>query len=215
MRKLIKPLQQLLFVSSALLLCSTSLQADVFKWKDRYGKTQYGDQPPRGVKAQRVTMPALTVIENYGQQWRPVDDAGLEDNEPQDDNTAPTAGSYRSLTILAPKAGQGIRANDGDVTVMLSSDPRLKSGHSIVLFLDGKQVSNGTARAVNLPNLDRGEHSIRAEIRDAYNHVLADSGSLTFTVLRHSVLLNKTRNPATNPNIGYPSTGSPSPWPTR
>jgi len=174
-------------------LYSLPASADgVFKWKDRYGKTQYGDQPPQGVKAEAVKMPAITVIENYGQQWKSNSVASVEEKDDQPGSNYSRPG-YDSLNIIAPKADQAIRANDGDVTLMLDLKPKLQKGHSIVVFLDGKQVSNGPSRAVNLTNLDRGTHQVQAEVRDAHNSSLISSSGVSFTVLRHSILLNKNK----------------------
>lgn len=170
------------------MLVSATASADIYKWKDRYGKTQYGDKPPKGVKTEPFKAPPITVIKNYGNQWKyaPAQREDTSQKKPQS-----TAGRYESISIVAPKAGQAIRANDGDVTLMLSIKPKLKRGHSIAVFLDGKLVSNGSSRAVNLTSLDRGLHQVNAEIRDAYKTTLMSSPSVSFTVLRTSILTNK------------------------
>ncbi len=180
----------LLFVS----FNSFAYAEGVYKWKDRYGKTQYGDKPPQGVKTEPFNPPPITVIDNYRQQWAPTS-ASRQPTQSQQtrSQSQPSSGHYSSLKIVAPKDGQAIRANDGDVTLMLGMDPKLKKGHSVVVFLNGKQVSNGSSRAVNLPNLDRGEHQVHAEIRDAYKKKIISSPAISFTVLRHSVLMNKNR----------------------
>lgn len=181
----------LLFVS----LNSFAYADGVFKWKDRYGKTQYGDKPPQGVKAKPFNPPPITVIDNYGKQWAPTGNTAPARQQQQTTRSKSSSSSsgYSSLKIVAPKSGQAIRANDGDVTLMLGIDPKLQKGHSVVVFLDGKEVSNGASRAVNLPNLDRGAHQVHAEIRDAHKTNIISSPAITFTVLRHSVLMNKKR----------------------
>ena len=181
----------LLFVS----LNSFAYAEGVFKWKDRYGKTQYGDKPPQGVKAEAFKPPPITVIDNYGKQWAPTGNTAPARQQQQTTRSKSSSSSsgYSSLKIVAPKSGQAIRANDGDVTLMLGVDPKLQKGHSIVVFLDGKEVSNGASRAVNLPNLDRGEHQVHAEIRDAHKTNIISSPVSSFTVLRASVLMNKKR----------------------
>lgn len=181
----------LLFVS----LNSFTYAEGVFKWKDRYGKTQYGDKPPQGVKADAFNPPPITVIDNYGKQWAPTGNTAQPSHQQQaaESKPRPSSSRYSSLKIVAPKSGQAIRANDGDVTLMLGVDPKLQKGHSIVVFLDGKQVSNSASRAINLPNLDRGEHQVHAEIQDAYKKNIISSPAISFTVLRASVLMNKKR----------------------
>ena len=45
-----------------LIVAATCAQgADVFKWRDAEGKLQYGDKPPPGVKAEKVTATVTTV----------------------------------------------------------------------------------------------------------------------------------------------------------
>jgi hypothetical protein len=44
-------------VFAAGLLLSTAAAAQQYKWVDQNGKTQYGDTPPPGVKAQRLKAP--------------------------------------------------------------------------------------------------------------------------------------------------------------
>ncbi len=178
----------LLFISLSTLLFSVGSHADVYKWKDRYGKIQYGDKPPKGAKIEPFKAPPITVIKNYGQQWN-----ASPQYAPVDTKRKPRQATnrYTSIDIVAPKADQAIRANDGDVTLMLNIQPKLQKGHSIVVFLDGKQVSNGSSRAINLTGLDRGLHQVHAEIHDAYKTSLMSSAPVSFTVLRTSILTNK------------------------
>ncbi len=180
----------LILLSLSSLLFSANSIADVYKWKDRYGKTQYGDKPPEGAKIEPFKAPPITVIQNYGQQWHASGQQSQVNNQPRRSANSAT-GKYTSISIVAPKPDQAIRANDGDVTLMLSIQPKLQKGHSIVVFLDGKQVSNGASRAVNLTGLDRGLHQVHAEIRDAYKTTLISSPPVNFTVLRTSILTNK------------------------
>ncbi len=56
-----------------LLSAHSVVQAEGFyKWKDARGNIQYGDQPPPNSKAEKVAMPAITVIDNYADQWKPI-----------------------------------------------------------------------------------------------------------------------------------------------
>jgi len=181
----------LLFAS----LTSFAYADGVYKWKDRFGKTQYGDKPPQGTKAEAFKPPPITVIDNYGKQWTPTSASrqASQNTSTSARSSSNSSGAYSSLKIIAPKADQAIRANDGDVSLMIGIEPKLQKGHSVAVFLDGKQVSNSPSRAVNLPNLDRGAHQVYAEIRDAHNNNIISSPAISFTVLRHSVLLNKNK----------------------
>lgn len=186
-----------------ILLCtfvaSTTLAEGFYKWKDARGNIQYGDKPPGNVKSEAISLPKLTVIEDYGEQWKPVSFPESVDPYQQQAASKKVALSYTSLTFLAPKNNQSIRANDGDVSAMISIKPKLKEGHVIAFFLDGKEVSKGNSRTSNFTNLSRGEHSVSVKIMDENGKVLK-SESVNFTVQRFSKLINQRRaaQPATN-----------------
>ncbi|HIO91744.1 MAG TPA: DUF4124 domain-containing protein [Leucothrix mucor] len=175
----------LLAISSLFFLAFAS--AEIFSWKDAKGNVHYGDSPPEEVKAKTVELPQLTIIEDYGKLYKPVLTA-----EERGETTAKKNKEkklYTTFTILAPKDKQAIRANDGDVTVMLSLKPKLLPKHSLSVYLDGKKMAEGGLRMVNLTNLDRGEHKIYAVINviDAEGKKLKQiqkSKEITFTVIR-------------------------------
>jgi len=193
-----KTLTHWLVILSCALSCSlaaTAMAEGFYKWKDARGNIQYGDRPPANVKAQPMKMPKLTVIENYGEQWKPVTFPNEPDSSQQQDTPKATAG-YTTLTFVAPKANQAIRANDGDVSAIISLKPPLKAGHVITFSIDGKEVAKGSSRTNNFSNLPRGDHSVSVKIMDSKGKVLK-SQSVNFTVLRHSKLINK--KPAVTP----------------
>jgi hypothetical protein len=162
-----------------------------FKWKDARGHIQYGDKPPPNVKAERMKMPAITVIDNYAEQWKPVAIDNMADEEqPAEEASNQGSSNYSKLEFVAPKANQSIRANDGDVSAMISVKPPLKGGHEIVFLLDGKEVSRGSSRTSNFANLTRGAHTISAKIVDEQGKTLK-TNSVSFNVLRFSKLFKK------------------------
>lgn len=170
-----------LYCGLSLLLSSVVDANNFYKWKDAKGKTQYGDQPPANVKAQPMELPKITVIDNYGDQWKPINFNKTKSEE----ETAPinNTGTYSKLDFLAPKKAQGVRANDGDVSAMVSVQPPLKEGHLIVFSIDGKDQEKGTSRTQNFSNLNRGDHTIRVKIIDNQGKILKSS-SVAFSVLR-------------------------------
>lgn len=181
-----------------LLTSQSILHADgLYKWIDARGNTQYGDKPPAGVKAKSVDLPKITVIENYGEQWKP-----MNFKEPSTDNQKPieqsqsVSSSYSKLSFLAPKANQAIRANDGDVSAMISIKPPLKKGHKLVFSIDGKTTGKGTSRTQNFSDLQRGSHTIGVKVIDEKGKTLKSS-SVGFNVLRVSSLSNTQSNQAT------------------
>ncbi len=169
---------------------ASAMAEGFYKWKDARGNIQYGDRPPANVKAQPMKMPKLTVIENYGDQWKPVTFPRESDPYQQQETSKTTGVTYTSLSFVAPKANQSIRANDGDVSAIISLKPPLKAGHVITFSIDGKEVAKGSSRTNNFSNLPRGEHSVSVKVMDDKGKLLK-SESVRFTVLRHSKLINK------------------------
>jgi len=170
---------------SALLLTQAAVNAELYKWKDARGNTQYGDTPPANVNAQPVNLPKITVVDNYADQWKPLN---FDTPPPQSKReSAASSGLDTKLTFLAPKSNQAIRANDGDVSAMISLQPPLKKGHQIVFSIDGKEVAKGKSRTSNFPNLSRGGHTVDVKIIDSRGKTLKNN-SISFNVLRFSKL---------------------------
>jgi hypothetical protein len=152
---------------------------NIFIWKDAKGIIHYGDSPPESAKAQAVDLPELTVIKDYGKLYKPVlttKEQGLVKDKSKQ--------LYSKLSIIVPTNKQAIRANDGDVTVMLSLKPKLLPNHQLSIFLDDKKMAEGALRMVNLTNLDRGDHTVYTVIKDAKNKEVIRSKAVVFTVIR-------------------------------
>jgi hypothetical protein len=94
------------------------------------------------------------------------------------------------LLIVSPVNNQGVRANNGDVTVVLKLVPDLLPGHTIMLSIagqDDEQVITGDDTAIELTNLSRGLHTIEATVFDEEDTVLIKAGPVSFNVLRVAV----------------------------
>ena len=98
-----------------------------------------------------------------------------------------SAGSYTEFSITNPTSDQGVRANDGNVTIHMSLQPALKSGHMIVLNVDGEDGKSSNATSVltmELENMSRGLHTVIATVVDKDGNDLIKKGSVRFNVLR-------------------------------
>jgi hypothetical protein len=185
---------KLFSISLGLITCLFVLSSNVsakgvFKWVDAQGKTQYGDSPPANKTVSNFKMPAITVIDNYSDQWKSPD-VDTQKIIPTKKIAKKQIIKYTALTFLAPKQGQTIRANDGDVSAMLKIQPKLKAGHLVVFLLDGNEVSKNRSRTSNFSNLSRGAHTASVNIIDKTGDIVG-SDSVTFEVQRHSALFKK------------------------
>lgn len=171
--------------------------AGIYSWTDESGNQMYGDTPPENVAATVIAPPKLTILEGFATRYKDTSNPEFETSEGPlaKTNTSSEESIYTEIKVIAPKSGQAIRANDGDVSVALSLSPKLRSGDQIVIALDGKEISRGSSRVANLTNLDRGDHSLEVSVVNRAAKTLVTSGVMTFTVLRNSALINKPYNP--------------------
>lgn len=174
---------RLIILLSAIL--STASLAGVYRWVDNNGNVIYGDNPPKNTPATPVELPALTVADPLPAQSPPT--AKSETPAlPEEEKT-----TYSEFKITSPTAEEGLRANDGTITVTLGIKPELKLGDGVVLYLDGKQVASGKQLNFELKELDRGEHTVFAVLNDARGNIIQNTETVKFNVLRTSVLLKK------------------------
>ena len=163
-----------------------------YKWTDARGVVHYGEKAPENQRAKTVDMPPITVAEDYGKQWLPLEP--LKKAAASKPN--PVSGvkkiavnpdfqpTYKILKFIAPKTGQVIKAKDGDVSAMLSVKPPLKKGHKIIFMIDGKAQKKSRSRISNFTSLKAGKHSLSANIIDSNGKVQMASGELSFNINR-------------------------------
>ncbi len=166
-----------------LALAPATATAQVYQRIGPNGEIHFSDQPgldaqPVEVRpAQTVTLPSLPPR------------AGSSDQQGGGTTNSANAAApgYTAFTIVSPAGGEGVRANDGNVTIRLSLEPELVPGHVIRLNLDGEdgeQIRSGGHLAFPLTNLSRGRHSVEAQVMDDKGNVLMRAGPVSFYVLR-------------------------------
>lgn len=158
---------------------------EIYRWSNEDGGVTYSDQPPPpqadGNRIKPEMLPRLQVIPAI---TAPSEPPAIE---PAVNDLTKT---YQIFSVAQPLGQSAVRANDGDLTVVLNVQPGLwvAAGHNIQLYLDGKPAAQGAQTSFQLTNLDRGSHSIRAEILDQNGQSLVSTDTVSFTLLRHSRL---------------------------
>jgi hypothetical protein len=171
---------------------TTALAAKVYKWTDPQGNVIYSDSPrPGAIEIEVPTEPAGIV---------PV---------PPEKLPPPTASSadYGALIIVSPANNAVLNDPEGNVAVSLVLEPALKTtrGDSIRLRLDGRQLSASyTDNEISIPNVERGEHLLQADVVNGAGKVLITSAPVTFVQERPSQLA-----PAGTPTGDQPPTYEP------
>ena len=163
------------------------VQAQVYRSVGKDGSVVFSDEPSEG--AVKVEVKKLETVKSLETPPPPTSSR----SGPQAQQNL-----YTGLNITSPADDQAIRDNAGNLNVSVSVTPGLNPRHKLVLYLDGTEYSTGTANTFRLDNIDRGTHQLRVAVVDADGRQLIDSKSVTFHLLRHSLLQPKPAKPKTN-----------------
>ena len=176
-----------------LLLLSPALAsaAEVYRWVDDDGTVHYSDRPREGAET-IVIQEAQTFSAPVPRSTR----RGAAESAPAAPAEAEDVSVYSRFAIVSPQQEEVLWNTGGELNVSWQLNPRLQSGHSMLLFLDGQQVRQ-LRRGVTqtqLTDVFRGTHSLHAEVRDRGGATLARTDAVRFTVQQTSI-----QNP-NNPN---------------
>ena len=64
----------------------------------------------------------------------------------------------------------------------------------VTVFLDGRQQATTREQIIPLTGLDRGEHTITAELKDAENRKIATAEPIRFFIRQPTLLSNRLNN---------------------
>jgi len=169
-----------------LMLCLSVAEArDVYRWVAPDGTVHYADEPRPG--SDRITLP----------EWVPP--KIIRPMAPLTPRRAdkPKPVAYEQLAITRPAPEENIHDNQGIVEVTVKLDPELVTakGHRIQLLLDGK-VRGAPSPAVgqSLEGVDRGEHTVAAQVLDRNDQVLITSTPVVFYLKHYSPLFYPPRS---------------------
>lgn len=173
----------------ALLILSFCAQAELFKWVDAEGNIIYSDQPPPGIEKEKhqvdeKTLPPIITTPALETNTAPLATGNASFTKSKE--------RYKSVNIVAPEHDTAVRQNAGNVSIKVAIDPYLfnERGDLLVIYMDGLEVSRGNASTVQLLEVDRGTHTVRAEIIGENGKILKKASPVSFTLLRHSRLFN-------------------------
>ncbi|GAB3380116.1 DUF4124 domain-containing protein [Azotobacter armeniacus] len=157
-----------------LLLLALPAGAEIYKYLDANGNPVFSSQPPEGVAAEKVELPAPSIV------------APPPPSQPEAAKRKEQPGEirYTRLELTGIPDGESLRANNGSFSVDVAIEPKLRPGHSLRLLLDGQPYGQPSQTTrLELVNIDRGEHSLAVEVL-ADDRSLQQSAPLQFTVQR-------------------------------
>lgn len=166
------------------LISAGTVQAEIYRWVDENGNTVYSDEPhPQSEQVE------LGGASTYQPVEIPESALPEADAAPSERNGELPVPDYQ-ISVAQPANDQGLRANDGMVTVNIRVQPSLSQerGDQLQLLLDGEAVAApGRQTSFQLENVDRGTHYLQATITDAEGNALTRSERSVFHLQRFSV----------------------------
>lgn len=164
-------------IALTLLALPLAAAAEIYKWRDAQGVWHFGDEAPAG--AEKVELPPATVY-----SAPPLARTAPPAPEPASGETG-----YNAAAIATPGPEATVRNSTGEVAVDVALDPALRQGHRVRLYLDQVAVGDPVpTTGFTLRNVNRGAHTVSAEVVDADGSVLTRTGQQVFYMHRPSVL---------------------------
>jgi hypothetical protein len=162
-----------------LLLLSVSLVcgAAVYMQTDANGNVSYSDSPSPNAKM--VDVPTPSTIQTSTPQKKTHASSEGED--------APALGptphqAYTDFTIRSPEDQQTFQ-NQREIPVEVSATPHLQKNDSIQLYVDGKKYREPWfTQHMEIYQVDRGTHTISAELLDGTKVALKTSNTVTIYI---------------------------------
>jgi len=165
-----------LAILSLCALGSVAVSATTYRWVDAQGVVHYSDTPHPG--AQEIQ---LTGAQTYHGTAPPAAAA-----PPAADKKANVA-AYQSCAITQPSPEASLYAPE-TVNVSVRSTPALRPGDQIEVQMDGAPLQpTGDGLSFQIPQPERGAHTINAVLRDTDGTVVCNAAPVTFYVQQPSV----------------------------
>lgn len=165
---------------------ATAAQAEVYKTVDENGNVIYTDQPP-APDAEPIKMRELSVVPARPVERAPVRAKVSDANaEGQVENLAALRRGYRDFRITQPMPEQAFTGTGNTATLAWDTKFELQQGMRVVFSINGEAMEPTTAQIVTTNPLDRGEHTVSAQLVDARGRTVASAAPVKFFVRQWS-----------------------------
>ena len=189
---------KLCILLSIVVAMPATLSAQVYKSVDKDGNVVYSDSPPTP-GAKPMKMPELSVVPAPPIAKVPIrpSQSKADANGNVTDLKALQRG-YRDFKLISPAQEQTFAGTGNDATVAWSTRYDLQPGMTVVINLDGKPLAPTTDQSVLLKQLDRGTHTVSADLVDAQQRKIASTDTVKFYIHQNSVNFNRPQNSPAN-----------------
>jgi len=178
-----------------LMISVTATAAVTYRWVDADG-VHYSDQPHAG--AEKIYLGQTQAASTASLDAPGGGAAGTQGATGTARRRTEGPFQYTGCAVVQPADDQ-VLLNVESVTVAVEPHPAKRSNDHVVLSFDGTPIEAATADQLDfhITPIDRGTHTVAAELRDSNNKSVCRSAPVTFHVRQPSVL-----TPA-NPNAHH------------
>jgi len=189
----------LILMALLMALAPGGVTAEVYKIVDEDGNVTYTDKPPED-GSQPIKLKPISVIEapTYEQPAKAAT-SGAEGDADKPASIRYLRKNYADFAIVAPQQDETIWNPEAPITVAWNTRYQLQEGMQVTIYVDGQQHSRTTEQIVAIADLDRGEHTIEAQLIDSGNRRVATAEPVVFFI-RQPGLYNRAR--VNNPSGG-------------
>lgn len=173
--------------AAAVLALAVPALGQVYETRDENGNVIYTDQPP-GPDARPMDLPGLSVISPDPAGAPPELPAGEgEEGAEAVTDIRELRRGYRDFRLVSPEPEANLWGTGNEAVAAWETRYALQEGMQVTFVLDGRSMEPTTDSSMVLGDLDRGEHVVYAELRDARGRFVARTDPVTFYVKQHSV----------------------------
>ena len=192
--KLVKQITALLILFAfSLTFMTGQSMAQVYKIVDENGNVTFTDQPPPDGSGPIELRPISIIEAPTFETPEKVEDEGAEAGEGKEMSLRYLRSNYADFAIVAPQQEESVWQPDSAVTVAWNTRYQLQPGMQVTVAVDGVEQSTTSEQIIPLTGLERGEHTLTAELVDARNRRIATADPVTFYVRRPGLYNNRPR----------------------
>ncbi len=183
----------LILIVSLLTLAAGSLAAQVYKTVDEDGNVSYTDQPPAD-GSQPIKLKEISVVETPTYETPATAEAdGTESEEDKPPSMRSLRRTYRDFAIVAPLSEESVWHPEAPITVAWNTATPLQAGMTVSVSVDGNKRISTTSSRIPVSGLERGEHTVTAQLLTDRNQVIATAEPVTFFVRQPNIYTNRPR----------------------
>lgn len=158
-------------------------RAEIYKWVDKEGITHFSDREQLG--AEKVSLPP---VQTYSAPKKETVVKTEVSNTVANKDEQPSVSVNYQLSITAPYDKDTFRSELGEVTVEVDLSPELQDGHKIRILVDNMAKAEEASLKFILQGIERGEHTLQAQLISSSGQTVASSGKITFYMQRPRVI---------------------------